>query len=151
MRARGLTFANACRDLGAWDDAALDTHQQAEINSAHRRLIRERAEREIYNQLEHDTRIRYRDEIHTFESILRSARTALREPDAARADIAYIVALTQGELREVVAAYYILSLGNESDRHRFVEDVDARQVMMDGVLCRGYVQDDDGKIMELAV
>lgn len=109
MLSRNLSFANAARALGAWEDAALDEKQEAQINAAHKRLVNERAERERYKSLEHSVRIEYRDRVHLFEGILRKMRAALRDPRAERETIAEVVALTQAELRGAATGYYIVT------------------------------------------
>lgn len=151
MLSRNLTFANAARALNAWEDAALDEKQQAEIAAAHRRLINERNERERYKALEHAVRIAYRDRIHLFDGLLRTMRSALRDPNAARLEIAEVVALTQAELRDAVTGYYIVSFADERERRRFVTEPDARFQMIEETFYRESVRTDDNKVVEPAV
>jgi hypothetical protein len=151
MRSRNLNFAAAARSLGAWEDRELDESQQAELNAAHRRLINERTERELYKALEHAVRIAYRDRIHLFDGLLRKMRSALRDPNAARLEITEVVALIQAELRDAVTGYYIVSFADERERRRFVTEPDARFQMIEETLYRGSVRTDENKVVELAV
>jgi hypothetical protein len=76
---------------------------------------------------------------------------ALRDPNAARLDIAEVVALIQADVRDAVTGYYIVSFAEESERRRFVTDPEARFQMIEETLYRGSVRTDDNKIVELAL
>lgn len=82
-----LSFPDAARELGAWEDAGLSAEQQSRSRQERRRREEARKQLEAQRQAKHRERIAVRDWLHLLERVYKQTTnrlTQLRKGDAER-------------------------------------------------------------------
>jgi hypothetical protein len=141
----GLSFRAAAAALGA----LADDSEQARLEMAQRKRERERAQAlaEAQRDAEHQLMVELRGDVHFFEKMLRDAGTHLEKPD--REDWWELMASVQDLLRWAIAGYMVMAFGSQSLRADYLQNLDRRTTIETEVLLQGWVQDDEGHIMEV--
>jgi hypothetical protein len=101
-----------------------------------------------------DLRLHYREQIHCYERILHDTRERMNVEGISKEDwetCGNVVSLALDELREAVAAYFLLSFGTISEQREFLENPEWRPAALNGLLARGIVRDDQGHTMEVSL
>lgn len=118
-----------------------------------RRVEREREEvaskADSIEQAERDLRLQYRNEIHALERIQREIRERMRNSPADIEECWSVLRLVLPELREAVAAYYLLSYATVGERIDFTLHPEERDRAIQAVINRGTVRDDGGVTVEV--
>jgi len=101
-----------------------------------------------------DLRLKYRAAIHELEARHRVAAARLQNPtitvdeaETCWGDLARLLP----QLREAIAAYHLLSFGKVAERAEFIEAPELRDATIQSVLGRGFVVDDEGRILEVVL
>lgn len=154
MKRDQIDFVTAAKKLGAWRDGALSEHERYEIDrAAHRRERVRQAAAELAEQ-EHNLRMEYRDWVHRLEQMIGVMRGRLQstspESDDYQ-DAGRVLRLALDELREALAAYYLLSFGMTAAKIDFIQNPETRDRTIAAVLGQGVVRDDDGHTMEITL
>jgi hypothetical protein len=152
MQRDGLSFKSAAQLLGAWQPSASSRAARAEFHK--RTAERARQVRAVDDILaaEKNLRLRYRGAIHTIEADQRRIAERLHDPTITLAEADDCWARLQAsldDLRQALAAYYLLTFGPVAERAEFIRHRDLRDAAIQTVLLRGFVRDDDGRVTEL--
>jgi hypothetical protein len=150
------SFKSACKTLGCWRDINESERQQLASEATTRSRERDRAAQ--VKEAERELRLGYRNTIHALERIVRETRTRMLTQDPStsikeRAEewdhCGHLLDMATDELREAVAAYYLLSFATLGERADFVLHPEERDAAIAAVLLRGTVRDDSGHVVEL--
>ena len=151
MRRDHLSFIDAARALGAWEDGAISQQRQKQLakQQLKRQQLQSRAE-EISRDL-HALRIFLRAKIHSLEKIHRETSVRMRSlTGSAELETCWqILQDIHSKLQRAVAGYWLLSFGQTADCVQFLRRADQRAALIDSVIQRGFVADDSGRRMEI--
>jgi hypothetical protein len=148
----GIDFTTAAKRLGAWRDQDLSESELSHLAEQKRERDRARQAAVDLARAEHEVRMRYRCEIHALEAARLDATARLGNPGTSTEDTEkcwHLLALISDEMRECLAAYYLLSFGSSAARQEFVRAPAWRDHAVIGILSRGCVSDDAGHTVEV--
>ncbi len=155
MQRDGLNFKSAAIALGAWErGATVNGDVRAEIV---RRQQRRAARDMTVDRLlaaERSLRLQYRSEVHLLESSQRKTAERLRSPAITpqeRNDCLGCLQVLLPEIREALAAYYLLAFASIAERVDFITHPDTRDAAIQSVLERGFIRDDAGRVYEVVL
>jgi len=155
MKLRGLRFKAAAAALGMWDDIALTPDDKRRIAEEARMRRRTEADEARSAAEFHSVRIAFRTDIHALDNIARSMKRRMNDPglSADEHDLAGdVLWMTQGELRESIAAYWWLSFGSEEMQKRFLASCESERAnILAEIQIFGFVRDDRGHIVEVGL
>jgi hypothetical protein len=147
----GLDFKAAAKHFGAWRDVEPSKSERRRLARAHRHREQQKQQVETVAEKIHKLRMKYRSQIHSLERGQRVASQCLKAASSAR-DIErcwHVLGHTLPQLRDAIAAYYLLSFATVGERVDFAMQPEQRASAIQAVLERGTVRDDDGVVMEV--
>lgn len=153
MQRDDVSFKAAALRLGVWVEVD-------ENSTGYKEIVRELRKceevREAARQLaEEEKRLRlgYRQTIHAMERIVQEMKHRLlfHQSDPEREVCGNVLTMALDELREAIAAYYLLSFGSIAERSEYVRNCDRRDQIVMAVILRGTVSDDSGHILDIAL
>jgi hypothetical protein len=147
-------FLTAIKELAAITDVdAVDT-DRAQLDERSRQCALQAQAALEFRWGLRDLRLHYRKQIYCYERILHETRERMNVAGISKEDwetCGNIVSLALDELREAVAAYFLLSFGTISEQREFHDNPEWRPTAINGLLARGIVRDDQGHAMEVSL
>jgi len=154
MHLNGSSFADAVKELAViagvsaieTDRRQLDETRKGRARQAQAMLEKERGIR--------DLRMHYREQVHCFEGVLRDMRERMSLPTTSeheRETCGSVISMALDELRESIAAYFLLCFRMTAEQQEFLTNTEWRPIAINGVLARGMVRDDRGHLMEVSL
>jgi hypothetical protein len=149
----GVDFKTAAQRLGAWQDGGETSLKRLEWAEEESKRKRVRLAADRLEAAERELRFGLQSGIHSLERVKRemlerldALHRGVEEDEPNEAEGCWeVLSLVTGELREAVAAYYIVAFAAEEQRCRFVMFPECRAAAISAVLDRGGLIDDRGK------
>lgn len=155
----GVDFKTAAQSLGAWRQAEDTSQEHLERIGQERKRDRIRLAADRLECAERELRLGIRSELHSLErvqceilSILDALNRGAQENTPGEAEICWnVLSLLVDDIRELVAAFYLVAFSSEVRRCTFVLFPERRADAIRAVLDLGGLIDGRGRWMEVPV
>jgi hypothetical protein len=155
----GVDFKAAAQMLGAWRQARDTPQERLEWIGQERKRDRIRLAADRLECAERELRLRIRSELHSLERVqseilgrLQALNRGAQENTLDEAEVCWnVLSLLVDEIRELVAAFYLVAFSLEEQRCTFVLFPERRADAIHAVLTRGGLIDDRGRWLDVPI
>jgi hypothetical protein len=148
-----VSFKQAAEILGAWRTKPLTARERFDLTRQEQKHKQLELAAERYFDHERNLRSACRDQLHFIETLQRQNDAWLDDAatDSERESFWLTASLLCDAQRNAAAGYALLSFGAMKERVDFVMHPEQRLNVIAEILNRGFVRDDEGRMVEVAL